>query len=71
MRLDEFSSDIVHIACRKCERAGRYRRRSLIERHGAIALPDLLRLIATGCPRNIDQGNDRCGAFYPQLVRST
>lgn len=71
LSLGDFPGDVIRVACSKCDRAGRYRKRSLIAIHGdAVSLPDLLGRIAVGCPKRQAFGNDLCGAFYPDLVKA-
>ena len=46
----DFPSDPIEVECKKCGRKGRYRKATLIEKHGNdIRLPDLLALIAGDC----------------------
>ena len=60
---------MLEVACRKCDRRGRYRIAGLIERHSAAAnLPDLRNVFAGDCPRiNSVSIYDRCGVHYPHL----
>ena len=69
--LAAFPGEFVEIACNKCERKGRYRKKSLAAIHGGtVALPDLRRRIAADCPRMKNAlGNDLCGAYYPALIQ--
>lgn len=69
LTLGAYPKAMVHVACSKCAREGWYRKVTLVERHGASTpLPDLLSTLAAGCPRLVAPfGNDRCGAFYPDL----
>ena len=47
LTLSEHPGDLVRLRCEKCGRAGRYRKRALIERYGSdIRLPDLREEIA-------------------------
>lgn len=53
-------SSIVHVACSRCPRRGRYQRARLIERYGdAVDLDLLLSAIVGDCPQQRD-----CGAHY-------
>jgi hypothetical protein len=48
--LAEHSSDMVRLACTKCERRGQYRKATLIERYGPDKnLIDLRLELAAGC----------------------
>ena len=68
LTLGDYPRAMVELACSKCQRAGRYRMATLVERHrGSTLLPDLLGVLAADCPRWTALGNDRCGAFYPDL----
>ena len=70
MKLKDYPFDHVTVGCRKCDRRGRYAKRTLIDRYGEdVALPDLRLKIAQGCPRLNDNGlgTDPCGVMYPDL----
>jgi hypothetical protein len=44
-------TDELAIACSKCDRTGRYRPQTLIQRYGPqFAISDLLRTLSVGCP---------------------
>lgn len=61
-----FPHDPINILCRKCERHGRYRRQSLINKFGPHAsMPDELAELAS-CPRR-GSASDPCCAIYPDL----
>jgi hypothetical protein len=67
--LGEFPLDVVRVECPYCDRAGSYRRDSLMVRFGAdIALPDLLLALAS-CDRRRDFSR-RCGARFTDLATS-
>ena len=71
MRLADYPFDVVNVSCGKCDRRGRYKKQTLIERFGgAIAVPDLRWKIAADCPKAIDRqlGTDTCGIVYPDLL---
>jgi hypothetical protein len=62
---------VLRIACRRCDRQGRYTVASLISRHGpAFTVPDVLRSISADCPRQsaATSVNDICGAYCPGLA---
>jgi hypothetical protein len=61
----------LHVACGKCERAGQYSVRRLIEQRGRDAkVVDLLAEVSADCPRRIAANfNDRCGVRCPDLPR--
>jgi len=45
--LADYPHDIVHFACERCHRSGRYRKAGLIEQYSDdVTLPDLRHLIA-------------------------
>ena len=61
-------ADVVRIDCPRCDRAGSYRRDSLMVRFGAdIALPDLLLALAS-CDRRKDFSRP-CGARFTDLAK--
>lgn len=54
--LGTFPHPFVCIACRYCQRRGRYRRDRLIREHGAdITLDDFVRLVSANCRRAEDR----------------
>ena len=69
--IKDFPTDPIEVECKKCGRAGRYRKATLIEEYGSdVVLPDLLALIAGDCGERTKLGNQGCGAIYPALARS-
>jgi len=43
---------LISITCRRCDRRGRTRTDRMLLEHGPhMPMPDLLRLLAAGCPR--------------------
>jgi hypothetical protein len=69
MTLADYDAALVsiNIACRKCDRRGRYRIATLIERFGGDKkLPDMIAEISGDCPRRqaMNVGiRDLCGAY--------
>ena len=64
--LAEHPTDMVRLACAKCERRGQYRKATLIERYGPDAnMVDLRLVLASGCAK-IAAGKDVdvCGVYY-------
>lgn len=59
------------LACRRCERAGRYRLHTLIERHGRdFGIPALLSVLSADCPkRQTTSVYDICGIHCPELSK--
>ena len=69
LSLAQYPATMVRLDCSKCGRSGQYRKATLIGKYGAdIPLPELLRRIATDCPKVGVLGNDPCGAHYPDLA---
>ncbi len=61
---------LLEIACRRCERRGRLQIDRLIEQHGDMRLPELLVILPGDCPkRETVSISERCGVYYPQLLR--
>lgn len=60
---------MLDVACRRCERKGRYNIARLIEKHGAdMQMPEFRHVIAADCQRiNSTNIYDLCGVHYPQL----
>ena len=62
-----YPADAITIRCDRCNRVGRYKRQTLIERYGsAAAMPDVLNEI-TACERNHRLSTERCAAYYEEL----
>lgn len=64
-------SEAITVTCRKCPRNGVLHTARLVHDHGPrIGMPDLLRLLAAGCPK-LDNANitDRCDVHRRDLVR--
>ena len=58
---------VLVVACTQCSRSGRYRIATLIEQHGAgCAIPDLRRVLASGCPKRGD-AHGGCDVWFPEL----
>jgi hypothetical protein len=56
-------TNVLAVACSRCERAGRYPLATLIEQHGrSFSIPMLLDELSKGCP-----GYDLCGLCCPEL----
>jgi hypothetical protein len=78
VRLQSYPGDKVHVACRSCQRSGRFDKLALILRVGAKAsLPELRLQIAEGlgCESarktragEWQPGGATCGIHYPDLV---
>ena len=69
LRLRNYPSSLVRLACSKCVRRGQYRRATLIEKYGEdIPLPTLLTAIAQ-CTGGVTSGQwSNCGAYYVDLA---
>ncbi len=68
--LAEHPTDMVRLACTKCDRRAQYRKTTLIERYGADAnMVDLRLILAASCPK-IAAGKvmDLCGVYYPDRI---
>jgi hypothetical protein len=58
----------MRLACRRCERRGRYRVDGFLEEHGPdIALPDLRPKLAVGCAL-VGHRSTSCGVYYVDLL---
>ena len=56
-------TDVLAVACSRCERAEWYQLATLIERHGrSLHIPILLHELSKGCPRS-----DLCVLCCPEL----
>jgi hypothetical protein len=63
-------ASVLNVACRHCDRRGRFNIARLIEAHGPDArMPDLKDVLAGNCPKLHSQvASDRCGVHFPDLV---
>lgn len=69
LTLADYPTDLVHIACQRCDRRGQYRRAALIARYGEKALlPDLLARLTRDCPMRSMTRNKACGAYFLDLI---
>lgn len=62
-------TDVLAIACTQCDRAGRYRVDTLIERYApGFGIPGLLRALSADCPTRASTNTyDLCGLHCPDL----
>jgi hypothetical protein len=61
--LAEHPTDMVWVACTKCERHGQYRKTTLIERYGAdMNMVELRLILAADCPKVARTGPWICAA---------
>jgi hypothetical protein len=65
----EAKTDVLAVACSRCERAGRYLVAMLIGRHGrSFPIPTLLHTLSADCPKHTSvNAYDACGAQCPEL----
>ena len=69
LTIADYPAKLVRVACRKCDRSGRYWRTTLTALYGAEApLPNVLAFLAHDCPKRRGIGNEACGAYYPDLA---
>ena len=62
--------DMVEVRCSKCDRRGRYRTASLVERYGAdFAGPDLREKLSAGCERHAAAEYERCDLYFPDMLK--
>jgi hypothetical protein len=61
---------VLDVACNRCDRRGKVKTARLVAEHGAaMAVPDLLRIIAADCPRmRAGRTHEPCGVHLPGLV---
>jgi hypothetical protein len=64
-------TDVLVVACSRCDRAGRYRLDTLISRHGpGYGVPELLRALSADCPKRESVSvYDLCGIHCPDLSK--
>ena len=71
MLLTDYPYDVVNVSCKKCDRRGRYKKQTLIERYGDdIVVPELRWRLSADCHRatNRQLGTDPCGIVYADLL---
>jgi hypothetical protein len=67
LKLKDYPTDIVRLACSRCPRKGQYRKAALMARVGKdITLADLRHEIAAKCERQGTLGT-ACGVYYVDL----
>ncbi len=63
---------VVEVRCTKCDRRGRYRIATLIERYGAdFAGPDLRDKLSADCEKHRAAEYERCDLYFPDMLRVT
>ena len=63
---------MVKAWCSKCDRRGRYRMSTLIERYGAdFAGPDLWDKLSTDCEKHAAAEYERCDLYFPDMLKVT
>ena len=67
LKLSDYPGDVVRLACRKCDRAGQYRKAALMKRLGNMKMLDL-RVEIARCP-TIGSMVDVCGAYFVEIAR--
>ena len=61
---------VIEIRCTKCDRHGRMKLSTLVERYGeAFAVPDLRTTLNAGCEHANAMVNQQCDLYFPQLMR--
>jgi hypothetical protein len=68
--LAEHPTDMVRLACTKCERRGQFRKATLLARFGPnYGLVSMRLDLAAGCPSiPAPSIHEHCGVFYPELA---
>jgi hypothetical protein len=62
-------TEVLAVACSRCDRAGRYRLDTLIAQHGPrFGIPALLRSLSADCPKRKSVSvYDLCGVNCPDM----
>ena len=61
---------VIEILCTKCDRHGRMKLSTLIERYGeAFAVPDLRTTLNADCEHASAMSNQQCDLYFPQLTQ--
>ncbi len=64
--------DVLEVQCTKCDRGGRYRTGSLVERYGAdFAGPDLRDKLSANCEKHDAAEYERCDLYFTDMLRVT
>ena len=62
--------DVVEVRCTKCDRRGRYRIATLIERYGAdFRGPDLRDRLSADCEKHGAAEYERCDLYFPDMLK--
>ena len=65
--LSRWPLDPIEIVCDRCERRGRYRKATLLERYGGdVVMPEVLARVSADCPKRAGLGADVCGVRYAE-----
>ncbi len=63
---------MLEVRCTKCDRRGRYRISTLIERYGAdFAGPDLREKLSADCKKHEVAEYERCDLHFPDMLKVT
>ena len=61
---------VLEVHCTKCERCGRYRITTLIERYGTdFAGPYLRDKLSVDCEKHSAAEYERCDIYFPDMLR--
>ncbi len=61
---------MLAVRCTKCDRRGRYRMASLVERYGAdFAGPNLREKLSADCEKHAAAEFERCDLFFPDMLK--
>ncbi len=60
---------VLEVRCTKCDRRGRYRTETLVERYGAdFAGPDLRDRLSADCEKHDAAEYERCDLYFPGML---
>ncbi len=60
----------LEVRCTKCDRRGRYRTATLVERYGTdFAGPDLRKKLSVDCEKHRAAEYERCDLYFPDMLR--
>ena len=61
---------VLEVRCTKCDRRGRYKMATLIERYGAdFAGPDLRDRLSADCEKHGAAEYERCDLYFPDMLK--
>ncbi len=69
LALNAARQPVLEVRCTKCDRRGRYRTATVVERYGAgFAGPDLRDRLSADCEKHDVAEYERCDLYFPGML---